>query len=79
MLEKLHGVTKKIVEGQDVAPADRFGWRERYCADMRDRVLRGPEDYHAIPATYRLWIWPRDLQRAIGDLNLVPSRKLVNA
>jgi hypothetical protein len=22
---------------------------------------------------YRLWIWPRDLNEAIGQLNLVPS------
>jgi hypothetical protein len=79
MLEKLHAVTKKIVDRREVTAAERFGWRERYCADMRDRVLHGPEDYHTVPAHYRLWIWPRDLQRAIADLNLVPSRMLVDA
>lgn len=71
-MERLHAVTKRIVAGQDVAPADRFGWRERYCADMRDRRLRGPEDYPAIPPAYRLWVWPADLQDAIARLNLVP-------
>jgi endonuclease YncB( thermonuclease family) len=79
MMEKLHSVTRKIVDGKDLSPAERFSWRERYCADMRSRVLHGPEDYMSIPPQYRLWFWPRDVQRAIGDLNLVPSRKLVHA
>lgn len=41
--------------------------------DMRTRVLHGPEDYPAVPPTYRLWFWPRDVQRAVGELNLTPT------
>jgi hypothetical protein len=40
---------------------------------MRTRSLHGPEDYFGIAPEYRLWIWPRDLNEAIGRLNLVPS------
>ena len=76
-LERLHTVTAKIVAGTDVAPAERFGWRERYCADMRDRVLHGPEDYVAIPPEYRLWFWPADVAEAVSRLNLTPAPALV--
>jgi hypothetical protein len=40
---------------------------------MRDRKLYGPEDYVTIDEPYRLWIWPDDLQQAIGRLNLIPA------
>ena len=53
-------------------------WRERYCADMRTRVLHSPEDYFAIEPEYRLWIWPQDLNQAISRLNLTPASQLVN-
>lgn len=76
-VEKLHGITKKIVEGE--RPRDRYSWRERYCLDMRSRVLHGPEDYFEIPAPYRLWIWPQDVNQAVGRLNLTPSARLVGA
>lgn len=78
-LERLFQITEKIVKGQDVRPADRYSWRERYCVDMRNRVLHGPEDYFDISPVYRLWLWPRDVQDAVGRLNLTPSPKLVGA
>jgi len=76
-LERLHEVTAKIVGGADLPAADRFGWRERYCADMRDRVLHGPEDYSDIPPEYRLWFWAADVGDAVSRLNLTPARALV--
>ncbi|MGH3760030.1 thermonuclease family protein [Actinophytocola sp.] len=78
-LERLFQITKKIVDGKDLSAAERFAWRERYCVDMRSRVLHGPEDYAGIPPAYRLWLWPRDVQEAVGRLNLVPDRSLVGA
>lgn len=78
MCEKLHSITKKIAEGQSLSWPDRLAWRSRYCLDMRDRTLFGPEDYMDIPAPYRIWIWPQDVQEAIGKLNLVPSGRLVD-
>lgn len=78
-VEKLHDVTRRIAEGADLGPAERRAWRERYCADLRDRVLHGPEAYPAVPPEHRLWIWPADLNAAIGRLNLVPSPALGSA
>jgi endonuclease YncB( thermonuclease family) len=78
-MEDLYDVTKKIVEGKPVRPAERFGWRERYCADTRNRQLHGPEDYVDVPPEYRLWIWPRDVAAAVDRLNLVPAPALVGA
>lgn len=60
-MEKLHTVTKKIVENKPLRPAERFAWRERYCVDMRDRVLHGPEDYVSVPPSTGCgsgrWTW----------------------
>jgi endonuclease YncB( thermonuclease family) len=78
-IERLFQITKKIVGGLDLSPADAFSWRERYCVDMRTRVLHGPEDYFAISPTYRLWLWPQDVQEAVSRLNLTPAAKLVRA
>jgi endonuclease YncB( thermonuclease family) len=76
-MEKLHAVTRRLVAGASLPPAERYGWRVRYCADMRDRRLHGPEDYVAIPPPCRLWIWPADVQDAVSKLNLVPAQRLV--
>lgn len=78
-LERLYQITKRIVDGKELSPAEAYAWRERYCVDMRSRVLHGPEDYFGIPPHYRLWLWPRDVQEAVGRLNLVPSVRLVQA
>ncbi len=72
MCERLYDITKKIVNGVSLSYPQQLGWRSRYCADMRDRRLVGPENYFLIPQPYRIWIWPEDVQRAIGMLNLVP-------
>lgn len=78
-MEKLHDVTKKIVEGTKVGIAERLGWRDRYCADMRTRVVHGPEGYVDVPPEYRLWIWSADVGKAVGQLNLTPAPALVGA
>ena len=73
MCEKLHDITKKLVAGQELSFPEQLEWRSRYCADMRTRRLYGPEAYTEIPEPYRLWVWPDDVQEAIGKLNLVPK------
>ncbi len=73
MCEKLHGITEKLISGQDLSFPDQLKWRSRYCADMRSREVFGPESYMGIPEPYRLWIWPDDVQKAIGMLNLIPK------
>ena len=75
-VERLHATAKSIIV--DKKPVlDLFAWRERYCADMRSRVLVGPEDYFDIDPIYRLWIRPDDVRDATMRLNLTPSPRLV--
>lgn len=78
-VEKLFRITRKKVENQPLPASGDRGWRERYCVDMRTRVLHGPEDYVRIEPEYRLWIWPQDLKDAVSRLNLVPAAQLVGA
>lgn len=78
-MEKLHRVTRKIVGNEKLRPGQARSWRERYCADMRTRVLHGPEDYFRVDPEYRLWFWPGDLNEAVGRLNLIPSPQLGGA
>ena len=73
MCEKLYDIIKKQIGGDSLSYAQQLGWRSRYCADMRNRNLLGPEEYMAIPEPYRLWIWPEDVQKSIATLNLVPA------
>lgn len=79
MMEKLHGITRKIAEGVDVRGGDRRRWRSRYCADLRDRQLYGPEDYFRVPPAYRLFVWPDQLRTAIAALNLQPVAEVGSA
>ena len=73
MCEKLYDISKKIDEGDSLSSYQRLAWRSRYCVDIRNRQLLGPEHYFTIPEPYRLWIWPDDVQRAISMLNLIPT------
>ncbi|HPY42667.1 MAG TPA: thermonuclease family protein, partial [Thiolinea sp.] len=77
MCEKLYEITKDLVAGTVLKPVDRYAWRSRYCADMRTRLLYGPENYMPVPPAYRLWIWPKDVQKTVGALNLVPAPSLL--
>ncbi|MFD2165504.1 thermonuclease family protein [Thalassotalea euphylliae] len=73
MCEKLYDITKKLVNGESISYARKTAWRSRYCADIRSRELYQPEAYFNVPEPYRLWIWPDDIQEAIGKLNLIPE------
>jgi hypothetical protein len=77
-MEDLFRITRTKVRDEPLKVHER-SWRERYCADMRNRVLHGPEDYFGIDPEYRLWLWPQDLRDAVGRLNLTPSPRLVAA
>jgi len=73
MCEKLHKIGKRINKGEKLSFPEKLTWRSRYCADMRNRSLHGPEDYMKIEEPYRLWIWPDDVRDAIAELNLIPK------
>lgn len=76
MCEKLWSVTRRIVAGENLRHSDRLAWRSRYCIDMQSRSLHGPEYYMDVPPPYRIWVWPKDVQRAVGMLNLIPAPTL---
>lgn len=75
-VERLFGIAKSIIVDKKPVP-DPYGWRERYCVDMRTRVLVGPEDYFDIAPNYRLFIWSADVRDSVSKLNLIPSPRLV--
>lgn len=78
-VEKLFRITRKIVNKQRLEPGEEHSWRERYCVDMRTRTLHGPEEYFSVDPEYRLWLWTKDLNEAVGRLNLAPTATLVGA
>jgi endonuclease YncB( thermonuclease family) len=78
-MARLYRLTRRIAGHQPLAPGEERSWRSRYCADMRTRVLHGPEEYLEVAPEYRLWIAPADLPDAVCRLNLVPAPGLVGA
>jgi endonuclease YncB( thermonuclease family) len=70
---RLQALTKKLVAGQSVSTQERYGWAERYCADMTTREIFEPQDYHRVAPHNRLFIWPQDVNDAVGKLNLGPG------
>ncbi len=73
MVEKLYRVTKRIVAREAVLPDERKGWRSRLCIDMETRQIFGPEAYGGIPHHRRLWVWPRDVEKARRDFGLTDA------
>lgn len=77
LLTLLYDVTKNIIGGANLSAEEQFGFRSRYCVDMRSLVIYSYDGYGSIPPQYRLWVWRRHLRKAISDLNLKPSPNLV--
>lgn len=73
MCIKLHKVTKKLVNGQTLSTAERYSWIERFCFDLTKRTVFNPQDYLKVPPYARAFVWPKDMRRAVGDLNLTPG------
>ncbi len=73
MCIKLHKVTKKLVNGDSLSTAERYGWVDRFCFDITDRKVYEPQDYVKVPPYARAFAWPEDMRRAVGDLNLLPG------
>ncbi|MGJ3261987.1 MAG: thermonuclease family protein [Salinarimonas sp.] len=76
---KLVPVMRKIQAGRRLDGAARTGWIERYCVDVSTAELHGPQGYVAVAPWNRLFLWPKDVRRAVADLNLVPAPGLVGA
>lgn len=73
MAYKLWQITARLVRGEKLSGRERHAWIERYCADMTTREIAEPENYYRIPPYNRVFIWPRDVNDAVGKLNLEPS------
>ena len=73
MVVKLYKVTKRMVEGEKLSESERTGWIERYPVDLTAREISMPEDYIKIAPYNRLFIWPKDVNDAVGRLNLIPA------
>ncbi len=42
----------------------------RKCIDIRTMKLMGLFDYHLIEPCYRMWVWKKDVRKAVADLSL---------
>ena len=73
MCYKLWEVTQKLVAGKKLTSKEKYGWIERYCADMTSLEVHEPQQYQKVLPYNRVFIWPRDLNDAIGKLNLTPA------
>jgi endonuclease YncB( thermonuclease family) len=71
MAVKLWEITKKLNKGQKLSTGERFAWISRYAADLSNNQIYYPQDYYRIAPYNRLFIWPRDVNEAVGRLNLM--------
>jgi endonuclease YncB( thermonuclease family) len=73
MCVRLHGITKKIVEGKKLQDREKYSWIERYCVDMTTREVFFPQDYHKVQPYNRIFIYPKDIVQAVAKMNLLPA------
>lgn len=73
MCIKLYNVTKKLVQGQRLSSRERYGWISRYCLDMTTLEIFPPQQYLRVLPYNRIFVWPRDVRRAVAELNLIPG------
>jgi endonuclease YncB( thermonuclease family) len=73
MCIKLHRVTRKLVRGESISSSEKRSWISRYCLDMTTLEIFRPQDYHRVPPANRVFVWPRDVRRAVAELNLIPG------
>lgn len=74
MCHKLWDITRKLARGERVSSRDREAWITRYCVDMMSREIFTPQQYFKVAPYDRIFIWPQDVNEAVGKLNLTPPR-----
>lgn len=72
MCTRLHRITKRVIAGDTLNGHDREAWIQRYCMDLTTLEVTSPQHYHRIAPYNRVFIWPRDVNRAVSQLNLLP-------
>lgn len=73
MCYKLWNVTNKLVNGKTLSTKEKYGWIERYCFDMTTLEIYEPQEYYKVKPYNRIFIWPQDVNKAVGSLNLLPA------
>lgn len=73
MCYRLWEVTGKLEKGKRLAPREKYGWVHRYCIDMTTLEIYEPQQYYRVEPFNRIFIWPKDVNEAVGRLNLVPA------
>ncbi|HEB75144.1 MAG TPA: nuclease [Nitrospirae bacterium] len=73
MCYKLWEVTDRLIKGKRLSSRERYGWVQRYCADMTTLEIHEPQDYHKVKPCNRIFVWPKDVNEAVGRLNLSPA------
>jgi len=73
MCARLYKVTKKLVDGENLSSAERYGWVTRFCVDMTTREIFYPQSYYKVAPYNRIFIWPEDVAEAVGRMNLLPA------
>jgi len=72
MCLKLHSANKKAT------PSNGFfiresSWVQRFCVDMTTLKVYKPQKYHKVKPYNRLFVWPKDIRNAVGELNLIAA------
>ncbi len=73
MCVRLYEITKDLVDGKNLSSKERYSWIDRFCVDMTTKEIFFPQDYYKVEPYNRIFIWPADVQDAVGSMNLVPS------
>ncbi len=72
MCVKLYAITKNVVSGRHLSSKEKDGWISRFCMDMTTREIFYPQDYYRVEPYNRIFIWPDDVSKAVGGMNLSP-------
>ena len=73
MCYRLREVTGKLEKGKRLTPREKSGWIHRYCIDMTTLEIYEPQQYYKVDPYNRIFTWPKDVNEAVGRLNLVPA------
>lgn len=73
MAVKLYDITKKMMKQKKLSSQERYSWISRFCADMSTQEIYYPQDYYKVKPYNRIFIWPEDINEAVGRLNLTPG------
>ena len=48
-------------------------WVTRFCVDMTTLKVYTPQKYYQVEPHNRIFIWPKDVRQAVGELNLIAA------